>query len=98
MSYDCGVTRKLLFVAYTTDVISAGNQLSLQKLKENIRREAESVSKRYLNSVSGTISGCCKACQDIGDQCLKLLHKIQEVKPQKKNRSKISCRSKLYMQ
>jgi len=36
MSNDCGATRKLLFVAYTTDVISVENQLSLQKLKENI--------------------------------------------------------------
>jgi len=36
MSYDCGATRKLLFVTYITDVISVGNQFSLQKLKENI--------------------------------------------------------------
>jgi len=90
--------KEIIICAYTTDVISVGNQLSLQKLKENIWRDAESVSKRYVNSVSWKIFGCCKACLDIGDQCLKLLHKIQEVKPQGKNRSKISCRSKLYIQ
>jgi hypothetical protein len=67
--------RQLLYMRCITDKICIGNKLSSQKVEQNIWKETDRFSKRYLNLVSGKISRCCKACLDTGDQHFKLLQK-----------------------